>query len=69
MKILTVIPMQEELDIFVQGCTEQGLPVWCKNLIHVELRAIKTASGVRGTGMAHRQRGKSVHLARLRDGP
>lgn len=25
MKILTVIPMQEELDLFVQGCTEQGL--------------------------------------------
>lgn len=27
MKILTVIPMQEELDFFVQGCTEQGLAV------------------------------------------
>jgi adenosylhomocysteine nucleosidase len=27
MKILTVIPMQEEFDYFVQGCTEQGLAV------------------------------------------
>ena len=26
-KILTVIPMHEELDFFVQGCTEQGLAV------------------------------------------
>jgi hypothetical protein len=39
--------------------------VWCKNLIHVELKAKKRASGVRGTGMAHRQRGKPVHLERF----
>lgn len=27
MRILTVLPMQEELDFFVQGCVEQGLDI------------------------------------------